>query len=97
MLAAFERAFSERTRNGETVEFTLIGMGGVDVVNVDVSQDAMEVTLRFHAHLVWAERAADGTVVSGDPSGVVETVETWTFARSIPVAGPSWTLMATGL
>lgn len=95
--AAFEEAFAARLRDGRFVEFTLIGIDRVDIVNVAVSAEAMEVTLSFHAQLVWAERDTEGAAVSGDPSEVVETVETWTFARPLPVTGPGWTVVATGM
>ncbi|WP_157016876.1 Tim44/TimA family putative adaptor protein [Mesorhizobium xinjiangense] len=97
VLAAFEEAIAERKERGETAEFILIAIDRVDVVDVEVTRDAIEVTLRFHTQVVWAERSTDGTVVAGDPINVVKMREMWTFARPIPITSDAWTIVATGV
>lgn len=95
VLAAFEEACADRQRRGESVEFTLIGIDAVEVVSVEAGAEAMEVTLCFRSQSIWTERDAGGVVIGGDPESVATTVQTWTFARPVPVRSPSWVLVAT--
>ena len=96
VLEAFSAACAGRAERGETLELTFVGIERVDVLNVVVTGDAMEVTFAFGAQMVRTLRAADGTIVDGDPSAVVEVAESWTFARAVPVRGRAWTVVATG-
>lgn len=96
VLEAFSAACAGRAERGETLELTFVGIDRVDVRTVEVTDDAMEVTLGFGAQMIRALRAADGAIIDGDASAVVEVAESWTFARPVPVAGNAWTIVATG-
>ncbi|QDZ00226.1 Tim44 domain-containing protein [Nitratireductor mangrovi] len=96
VMVAFESACAERAERGESVELTLIGIDTVDVVRANVNSESMEVTLRFHTQMVWVERNAEGTIVGGDPAEVADMVDTWTFARPVPVSSNTWAVVATG-
>ena len=96
VLTAFAGACADRAERGESLELTFIGIENVEVETVEVTAGAMEVTLRFRAQALCAERSADGTVIGGSPSHVAELEESWTFARAVPVTGSAWTVVATG-
>jgi predicted lipid-binding transport protein (Tim44 family) len=42
-----------------------------------------------------ATRAADGSVVEGDPEKAIEKTDFWTFSRALRARNPNWTLVAT--
>lgn len=95
VLAIFAKDCAARAGRGEIVDLTLIGVKSIDIAQLDVAETAMEVTLRFHAQMIWVERSAEGLIVSGNPAEIIDVAETWTFARPIPVPGKAWVLVAT--
>ncbi|WP_367717106.1 Tim44/TimA family putative adaptor protein [Nitratireductor sp. GISD-1A_MAKvit] len=95
VLAVFAEDYVARTSRGESVDLTLISVESIDIVQMNVAETSMEVTLRFHAQIIWVERSAEGLIVSGNPAEIIDVAETWTFARPIPVPGKAWVLVAT--
>lgn len=96
VLAIFAKDCAARAGRGESVDLTLIGVESIDIAQMDVAETAMEVTLRFHAQMIWVERSAEGLIVSGNPAEIIDVAETWTFARPLPVVSNSWELISTG-
>lgn len=96
VLAIFAKDCAARAGRGESVDLTLIGVKSIDIAQMDVAETAMEVTLRFHAQMIWVERSAEGLIVSGNPAEIIDVAETWTFARPLPVVSNSWELISTG-
>ncbi|PSM15818.1 Tim44/TimA family putative adaptor protein [Nitratireductor sp. StC3] len=95
VLAVFAESCAARASREEIVDLTLIGIEDIDIVHVDVDAVSMEVTLCFHAQMIWVERTAEGTITGGDPQKIIDVAEAWTFARSNPAAGNAWILLAT--
>lgn len=95
VLAVFAEACAARASRGVAVDLSLVGIENIDIVQMDVAEASMEVTLCFHAQMIWVERSAEGLIVSGNPAEIIDVAETWTFARPIPVPGKAWVLVAT--
>ena len=53
------------------------------------------VTVEFITDQVKVTRAADGSVVDGDPDKIETVTDLWTFERDIATQDPNWHLVAT--
>lgn len=91
----FAAAMEERRRRGEVLETRIEKIADADVVEADLQDRTALITVRFVSSQVNVTRAADGTVVDGDPGQAVEVVDLWTFARDIRSRDPNWTLVET--
>ncbi len=91
----FEQAISERESAGNTVDFTFVGLPGIDISDVDFDKKTAQITIRYKAEVVSATRDAAGTLVEGNGDQVVTIKDEWTFARNIRSRDPNWKLVAT--
>lgn len=91
----FAGAIAEREKAGETLETTLIGIDAADVVEARMDGRTAFVTVKFVSEQVNVTRAADGTVIDGDPGHVATITDIWTFARNTRARDPNWTLVET--
>jgi predicted lipid-binding transport protein (Tim44 family) len=51
--------------------------------------------VKFVSEQTNVTRAADGSIVDGNPDRVVEKTDLWTFSRALRSRDPNWTLAAT--
>ena len=91
----FETAIAEREAAGNTVEFTFVGLPGIEISDVEFDKKTAQITIRYKAEIVSAIRAPDGTLVEGNADQVVTIKDEWTFARSVRSRDPNWKLVAT--
>ena len=96
VFAGFEQAIREREDEGQTLEETLVGISKAEVVEAYMDGRDAHVTVKFVSDQISALRDANGEVVDGDPSKVVEATDFWTFSRSTKSRNPNWTLVGTG-
>lgn len=92
---SFADAIAQRQAAKETHETTLMTVKAVDLVEAGVSGTIASATVKFISDQVNVTRAADGTVVDGNPDQVVEKTDFWTFARDVRSRDPNWQLVAT--
>ncbi|HMK68304.1 MAG TPA: Tim44/TimA family putative adaptor protein [Stellaceae bacterium] len=92
---AFSGAIAERQAQKETHETTLVSIKSCDLTEARVEGSVAHVTVRFVSDQVNVTRAADGSVVDGEPDRVVEKTDLWTFARDTRSRDPNWHLVAT--
>jgi predicted lipid-binding transport protein (Tim44 family) len=64
-------------------------------VQAGLEASVAHVTVKFVSDQVNATRAADGSVIDGDPDRVVEKTDFWTFSRDTRSRDPNWQLVAT--
>ena len=91
----FATAIEERRRRGEVLETRIEQVADADVVEADLDGRNALLTIRFVSNQVNVTKAADGSVVDGDPDQVEEVVDLWTFARNVQSRDPNWTLVET--
>jgi predicted lipid-binding transport protein (Tim44 family) len=91
----FDTAIAEREQAGQKVEFTFVGLPGIEISEAEVDKRNAQVTIRFKAEVVSATRATDGSLVEGNADQVVTIADEWTFARNIRSRDPNWKLVAT--
>ena len=93
--AAFSRSIAERRAAKETHETTLVSIKACDLAEARVEGGVAHATVKFVSDQVNVTRAADGSVVDGEPDRVVEKTDIWTFARDTRSRDPNWHLVAT--
>lgn len=91
----FEGAIAEREAAGHKVDFTFVGLPGVEMTEVDVDKRSAQITIRFNAEVVSATRDGDGTLIEGNGDEVVSISDEWTFSRNLKSRDPNWKLVAT--
>jgi predicted lipid-binding transport protein (Tim44 family) len=91
----FERAVAEREAAGHTVDFTFVGLPGIEIAEASGDKKSEQLTVRFRAEVVSATRARDGTLVEGNGDQIASISDEWTFARSPRSRDPNWKLVAT--
>jgi predicted lipid-binding transport protein (Tim44 family) len=91
----FAEAIRVRAEAKETLETNLLSVKSADLVEARLEGRTAVVTVRFVSDQVNVTRAADGSVVDGEPDRVVEKTDFWTFARNTRASDPNWQLVAT--
>jgi predicted lipid-binding transport protein (Tim44 family) len=93
--ASFSEAISARLAAHETFETNLLTIKSVEIAEAGLDGDVATVTVRIVSDQTNVMRAADGSIVDGDPDHVQEKTDLWTFSRSARSRDPNWTLVAT--
>jgi predicted lipid-binding transport protein (Tim44 family) len=91
----FEGAIAAREAAGQKVDFTFVGLPGIEIADADLDKRNATVTVRFRAEVVSATRDKDGTLVEGNADQVKTIADEWTFARNPKSRDPNWKLVAT--
>ena len=92
----FAAAIREREKAGHMLETTLVGIDESEIVGAEMQGRNALVTVKFVSGQVNATRDADGEVVDGDISHVVQVTDVWTFQHDTGARDPNWVLIATG-
>lgn len=95
VFAAFSEAIRARRDAKETHETKLVAVKAATIEQGAVEGTTGLVTVKLVSDQVNVTRAADGSVVDGDPDKVVEKTDFWTFSRALRARNPNWTLVAT--
>jgi predicted lipid-binding transport protein (Tim44 family) len=93
--AHFTEAIRARREQRETHETMLLSIKATEIAEAELVGDTANVTVKFVSDQINVTRAADGTVIDGDPEHVVEKIDLWTFSRSVRSRDPNWVLIAT--
>ena len=91
----FERAIAEREAAGHKVDFTFVGLPGVEISEAELDKRNALVTVRFRAEVVSATRDGGGNLIEGNADQVNNIADEWTFSRSVKSRDPNWKLVAT--
>lgn len=91
----FEAAISEREKRGETAETRFVSIDQAEIVGAEMRGRTAQVTVRFVSKLVSVTRDRSGAVIEGNPEGVTDVTDIWTFARDTSSRDPNWKLVAT--
>ena len=91
----FAEAIRHRLAAKETLETHLVTIKTAEIDEAELNGRTAFVTVKFVSDQTNVTRAADGTVVDGEPDHVVEKTDFWTFARNTRSQDPNWLLVAT--
>lgn len=95
LYAAFDGAMTARETAGQTMATEIHAIRKTEIADVKLQDKMALITLRFVADETSVIREADGTVASGHPDRVSETIDIWTFGRDVRSKDPTWFLIAT--
>ncbi len=91
----FVATIDERITARETLETRILRLAGLDITAAELIADSARIIVRFVSEQINVTRAADGSIVDGDPGHPVEKTDYWTFTRDTRSADPNWVLAAT--
>jgi predicted lipid-binding transport protein (Tim44 family) len=91
----FVASIGERAAAGETLETRIVRLDSLDITAAELAGQTARVTVSFVSEQINVSRAADGSIVDGDPEHPVEKTDYWTFVRDIRSTDPNWELAAT--
>lgn len=91
----FDRAITDRTVRGETVDTKIEAVRGMDIISATVKGNIGFVSIRFTAQETCIIRNAAGAVVAGDADKTTTMIDIWTFGRDLNSASPVWYLYET--
>lgn len=91
----FAEAIRHRVAAKETLETHLVTIKAAEIDEAELNGRTAFVTVKFVSDQVNVTRAADGTIIEGEPDHVVEKTDFWTFARNTRSQDPNWLLVAT--
>jgi predicted lipid-binding transport protein (Tim44 family) len=91
----FETAINEREKRGEHAETRSVSIDQAEIVGAEMRNRAAQVTVRFVSKLVSVTRDRNGAAIEGNPDGVTDVTDVWTFSRDTSSRDPNWKLVAT--
>jgi len=91
----FTSAIEARENAGETLETTVVGIDGADLIEASMDGSVAYVTVKFVSEQINVTRDKNGEVVDGDPNHVAEVTDIWTFGRDTRSRDPNWALVET--
>lgn len=91
----FEKAIIDREAAGHKIDFTFVGLPGIEISEAEIDKRDARIALKFNAEVVQATRDKDGAIIEGDAEKVQSIADEWTFARSPKSRDPNWRLVAT--
>lgn len=95
VFASFRQAIEARRARHETLKTNLLSLKSAEIVDAGQDGDSAQVTVKFVSDQLNVTRAADGSVVEGNPDQAEEKIDFWTFTRPLRSRDPNWTLVAT--
>jgi predicted lipid-binding transport protein (Tim44 family) len=95
VFTAFAEAIRARQAAKETHETKIVAIKSATIEHAASEGATALVTVKLVTDQINATRAADGSVVEGDPEKAIEKTDFWTFSRALRARNPNWTLVAT--
>tara|TARA_Y100001934_G_scaffold167936_1_gene199654 strand:- start:170 stop:859 length:690 start_codon:yes stop_codon:yes gene_type:complete len=91
----FRTAIDEREEAEETLETTIIGIKGAEVIEAEMDGRNALVTMKFVSEQVNIARDSEDRIIDGDPNQVTEITDIWTFSRDTKSGDLNWKLVET--
>ncbi|MEM8798915.1 MAG: Tim44/TimA family putative adaptor protein [Pseudomonadota bacterium] len=91
----FKAAISDRAEQKLTCENQLMALRSAEISSASLEGTTAEISVSFHAEVVVLMRNANGAIVEGGESEIVDVRDRWTFARNLGQSDPNWLLVET--
>jgi len=91
----FAATIDERIAARETLDTRILRLAAFEITAAELLGHTARIVMRFVSEQINVTRAADGSIVDGDPAHPVEKTDYWTFIRDTRSADPNWALAAT--
>lgn len=95
VFASFAQAIDARAAAKEALESRLLGINSAEIVGARLEGRTAEVTVKIVSRQINLTRAADGSILEGNPNEAVEKIDNWAFGRDTRSQDPNWVLLAT--
>jgi len=92
---AFEKVIDGRLMRGEQGSVEIHAIRRTEVLEAQVKDKMIYVTVRFTADETSIVRDRAGAVIFGDPERVTETIDIWTFGRPLRAHRDAWKIYQT--
>lgn len=90
LYTAFEKAITARDARGEKASMEIHAVRKSDIMAARVQDKTAYITVRFTADETSVTRDGNDKIISGNPDRVSETIDIWTFGRSLRSRDPAW-------
>ncbi len=91
----FASAIDARKVAGETLETTIIGIRGTDILEASLEDRTAFVSVKFDTEQINVTLNEAGDVVDGDADHITRVVDIWTFGHDTRSSDPNWQLVRT--
>lgn len=85
-------AIDARIAAGETLDNRLVRIEEASIVEASFQAPMARLAVRFRADIATVTRNAEGDVVAGSLDDAIESINVWSFGRTITSADPDWLL-----
>lgn len=92
---SFARAVDERIAAGHELTVEVVAIRRAEVVEAGMRGRRARITVRFVSEQITATRDAEGRLIDGNSSKIVEVEDLWTFERDVRSSDPNWQLVET--
>jgi len=92
---AFEKSITEREKKGRELITEILSVKEAQPIDATLDGSVAYITVKFKAEETTYVKDEDGNIVEGDPDGIVEMEDIWTFARDTRSRDPNWILVET--
>ncbi|MBO7537225.1 MAG: Tim44 domain-containing protein [Alphaproteobacteria bacterium] len=89
---AFSMAIDDRKERGETLEGSILQFAETELVDVNVDNGNIYITVKFVTDQTTALRSTDGTILEGSPDYVESRTDIWVFSRKENSTDSRWFL-----
>lgn len=86
----FMNALDARAKNGETASVEIHAVRRAEITAASLKGRDAYITVRFVADETNVLRDRSGALLAGHPDRVTETIDIWTFTRSVKSRDPAW-------
>jgi len=91
----FVQTIRERLTEKHTLETTVVGVRGTDLLEAALEGRTAKITVKFVTEQINITRDENGDIVAGDETKVVPITDIWTFSRNTRSRDPNWLLAET--
>ncbi len=91
----FESVIDERTKQGERVQASFVGIEKAEIKTAELVKEEAQITVKFVSQMISATLDKNDEIVEGDLQEVADITDVWTFARPLKSRDPNWKLVAT--
>jgi predicted lipid-binding transport protein (Tim44 family) len=92
---SFDAAIKEREAKEQKTETRFVSIDKAELVNAELRDRSAWLTVKFVSQMISVTRDKAGNVVDGNPEGVTDVTDIWTFARDLATRDPNWKLVRT--
>lgn len=90
----FCKTIDQRTKNKETVHFTLHGIRDAMIHQATLQGSQATIDVIFDSDQAEFIKDAEGVIIDGDEHHIIEVRDIWSFARDLKAPNPNWALVA---